>query len=299
MWSDAMREYQAAFDRYRQEVEQALNTLLPQEDCPWQKVLEAMNYSLCGGGKRIRAVLLLAFHEACGGSINNALPFACAVEMIHAYSLIHDDLPCMDDDNLRRGKPSCHVRFGEAMALLAGDGLLTHAFAVAADSPHLPSHLVVRGIKELAQSAGAYGMLGGQVIDIRSEDKTIEPALLDTLHLMKTGAMIRSSARIGCITAGAGEDLILRADRYARNIGLAFQIVDDILDVTALPEMLGKPTHSDNKNHKTTYATVYGVERSRELVRELETQGVRAVEGSVLDRPFFHKLAAALTTREF
>lgn len=294
-----MREYQAAFDRYRQEVEGALATLLPQEDCPWQRVLEAMNYSLCGGGKRIRGVLVLAFHEACGGTIADALPFACAVEMIHAYSLIHDDLPCMDDDNLRRGKPACHIQFGEAMALLAGDGLLTHAFAVAADSPHLPPHLIVQGVKELAQGAGARGMLGGQVIDIRSEGKTIEPALLDTLHLMKTGAMIRSSARVGCIIAGADRDIILRADRYARSIGLAFQIVDDILDVTAPSEKLGKPTYSDTKNNKTTYATLYGIERSRELVRELEAQGVHAVEGSVLDRPFFHQLAAALTTREF
>ena len=294
-----MTDYKATFDRYYQSAERALETVLPREDCPQKTVLDAMRYSLMGGGKRIRAVMVLAFHELCGGRMEDALPFACAIEMIHAYSLIHDDLPCMDDDDLRRGKPSCHVQFGEAMALLAGDGLLTHAFGTALNAERIPPELTLRAVRELSQAAGADGMLGGQVIDVENEGKPIPPQLLDTLHLLKTGAMIRVSARIGCITAGAGEELIGRADRYARNIGLAFQIVDDILDITSTPERLGKPVHSDEENKKTTYVTLYGIDRSREIVRELKEDACAAIGDTALDSPFLRQLAAALADREY
>ena len=294
-----MTDYQSTFDRYYQSVEQSLAKVLPIEDCPQKTVLDAMNYSLQGGGKRIRAVLVLAFHELCGGRMEDALPFACAIEMVHAYSLIHDDLPCMDDDDMRRGKPSCHIRFGEAMALLAGDGLLTHAFHTALGASQIPAERTLRAVRELAEAAGAYGMLGGQVIDVENEGKEIPSDLLDTLHLLKTGAMIRVSARIGCITAGAGEDLIQRADRYAKSLGLAFQIVDDILDVTSTTEQLGKPVLSDEENKKTTYVTLYGIDRSREIVRGLKDDACAALGDTALDCPFLRQLAAVLADRKY
>ena len=294
-----MEQYKETFERYYQAVERALAQVLPAEDCPQKTVLDAMNYSLMGGGKRIRGVLVLAFYELCGGKAEDALPFACAIEMVHAYSLIHDDLPCMDDDDMRRGRPSCHIRYGEAMALLAGDGLLTHAFETALKGERITPALTLRAVKELAQAAGAYGMLGGQVIDVEHEGQAIDAQLLDTLDLLKTGAMIRVSARIGCIAAGAEEAVISRADRYARDIGLAFQIVDDILDVTSTTERLGKPVHSDEENQKTTYVTLYGVERSREIARQLKDDACAAIEGTVLDSPFLRRLAEALTDREF
>lgn len=293
-----MTEYKKKFECYYEMIEQAIDEVLPISDVPFRTVLEAMNYSLAGGGKRIRAVMILAFHELCGGNPKDVLPFACAIEMIHAYSLIHDDLPCMDDDVMRRGKPSCHVQFGEAMALLAGDGLLTHAFSTALGANIAPER-ILRAVREMSVAAGAEGMLGGQIIDIENEGKELEPDLLNTLHLMKTGALIRVSAKIGCITAGADEEVIQKADCFARCVGLAFQIVDDILDVTSTPDKLGKPIGSDKENQKTTFVTLYGVHRSREIVGELQAEACNAISGTVLDQnSFLRQLAQALTDRK-
>ena len=207
----------------------------------------------------------------------------------------------MDDDDLRRGKPSCHIQYGEAMAVLAGDGLLTLGFGTMLDQHHTgkyPPQRVVKAAAELAGAIGSAGMIGGQVIDIQHEGKPITGEELDLLHSLKTGALIRASARIGCIVAGAPDDVVARADRYARNIGLAFQITDDILDVTATREALGKPIDSDRENQKTTYVTLYGLERSRQIVRDLVQEADLAIKGSVLDDPFLYQLADRLAQRD-
>ena len=221
-----MGGYGKQFDEYYKAVETALPEYLPREEILQKTVQEAMAYSLLGGGKRIRAVLCLACCRLCGGTLEEAMPFACALEMVHAYSLIHDDLPCMDDDDLRRGKPSCHIQYGEAMAVLAGDGLLTLGFETMLGqyfTGKYPPQRVVKAAAELARAIGTGGMIGGQVIDIEHEGKPITGEELNLLHSLKTGALIRASAKIGCILAGAPDDVVARADQYAKNLGLAFQ----------------------------------------------------------------------------
>ena len=293
-----MNSYLEQYQLYRDAVEQALPGYLPDSGGPHRTVEEAMAYSLLSGGKRLRGVLVLAFHAACGGDYRQALPAACALEMVHAYSLIHDDLPCMDDDDLRRGKPSCHVRYGEAMALLAGDGLLTHAFQVLSTCcGQLPQERVCAAIAALSTAAGTGGMIGGQVIDIQQEGKEISPQLLNILHRMKTGALIRASIRIGCITAGASAEELAAADRYGENLGLVFQIIDDILDVISTPEQLGKPVGSDAENRKTTYVTLYGVEGARRMAREIAREGAGALKGTRLDQSFFREMSQQLLQR--
>ena len=280
-------------------IEAALPQYLPSIELPQGKVSEAMAYSLLGGGKRIRGCLVLAMAELCGGDTEAALPLACAVEMIHAYSLIHDDLPCMDNDDLRRGKPSCHIQYGEGTALLAGDALLTHAFAAASAAyfnGSLPAETVLRCVNQLARAAGVEGMIGGQVIDTEPEKEPMSPEQLEAMHGMKTGALIRAAAVMGCLAAGAPRDIILQADLYAEKIGLAFQIVDDILDVTENSEALGKST-SDAENKKTTYITLYGVEKAREMVRRLVLEADLAVKGTMLDNELLYELADTLAKR--
>jgi len=289
---------QAYFDM----IENALPDCIPDKTLPQGEVARAMEYSLMGGGKRLRGILVLSFCELCGGDPKKALPFACAIEMIHAYSLIHDDLPCMDDDDMRRGKPSCHKAFSEAVAVLAGDALLTHAFSVA-QRPYfantLPASTVIRVVSELAGAAGTEGMVGGQVIDITSSSESLDEEKLSSLQALKTGALIRAAARIGCIAAGAGEDIVLRADRYAAKIGLAFQIVDDILDATSTTQELGKPVGSDADNGKTTYITLLGLEKSREKVKLLVFDADLAIKGSCLDEGgFLYELADMLAVRK-
>lgn len=288
------------YPEYCKRIESALPQYLPEIDTPQGKVSEAMAYSLLGGGKRIRGCLVLAMCELCGGELESALPIACAVEMVHAYSLIHDDLPCMDNDTLRRGKPTCHIQFDEATALLAGDALLTHAFS-AVNSAYfngtLPADTVLRCISQLARAAGVEGMIGGQMIDIAHDSQPMTPELLEEMHAMKTGALIRASAVMGCLAAGAPRDIVLQADLYAARIGLAFQIVDDILDATGDSSTLGKST-SDAQNHKTTYVTLYGEENAREMVRRLVLEADLAVKGTVLDDKLLYDLADTLAKRK-
>ena len=200
------------------------------------------------------------------------MPFACALEMVHAYSLIHDDLPCMDDDDMRRGKPSCHIAFGEAVALLAGDGLLTKAFEVLATHSCLPPERTVQAVQVLAQAAGHLGMIGGQRMDLENEKMQAEIERVEQTDRLKTGALICAAAKLGCIAAGADEERILLAESYAQKVGLAFQITDDILDCTGDEKTLGKPTGSDEQNHKTTYVSVYGVEQARQVAQQLLEQ---------------------------
>lgn len=291
-WSERYPEYCSM-------IEAALPQYLPPVTLPQGKVCEAMAYSLLDGGKRIRGCLTLAMCELCGGEVQSALPLACAIEMVHAYSLIHDDLPCMDNDDLRRGKPSCHIKFGEGTALLAGDALLTHAFSAASDAYFngtLPAETVLRCVNQLSRAAGVEGMIGGQVIDTAPGEVPMTPEQLEAMHGMKTGALIRSAAVLGCLAAGAPRDVVMQADLYAAKIGLAFQIVDDILDATEESEKLGKST-SDADNKKTTYITLYGVEKAREMVRRLVLEADLAVKGTVLDDEMLYELADTLAKR--
>lgn len=222
-------------------------------------VVDAMRYSLLDAGKRLRAALVLEFARLASAPREGATALACAIEMLHAYSLIHDDLPCMDNDDFRRGKPSCHKEFGESTALLAGDALLTLAFETAAGAPLLTDPQRVEAVCTLSKAGGVCGMIGGQVIDLACEGNTVDEATLDTLCTLKTGALLRAAARLGCLAGKADKKMYDAADRYAAAVGLAFQITDDILDVTGDAHTLGKPVGSDAENHKTTYASLFGV----------------------------------------
>lgn len=263
-----------------QAVEEALARSLPPKGGLQERVVEAMEYALLGGGKRIRATLVLEFCRACGVKDNRAMPLACAVEMVHAYSLIHDDLPCMDDDDMRRGKPSCHKAFGEDIALLAGDGLLSLAFdtLLGADARSIGALNLLCAARELAQASGARGMVGGQVIDLLSEGKKIDRPTLEAMHRGKTGAMIVVSALLGCYAAGAGAAQRDAARAYASRIGMVFQIVDDILDVEGDAALLGKPIGSDAENQKTTFYTLLGPDRARAEAARLTEEAKEALQ---------------------
>lgn len=260
-------------------------------------VCDAMRYSLQNGGKRIRPVLALEFCRVCGGDIHSALPFACAVEMIHTYSLIHDDLPCMDDDGLRRGKPSCHVRYGEAFALLAGDALLTLAFKKLMTAP-LPPERRAEACLLLSDAAGYSGMVGGQELDLLNEGKKVTAEALRETDALKTGELIRAACLLGCIAAGADQKQREAAAIYAENIGLAFQITDDILDVTGSTETLGKPAGSDEENGKSTYVSLLGLEKSKELAAELTQRAVASLYVFGAEGGFLSELAYALIQRK-
>ena len=257
-------------------VEHTLLSFLPDCKDGQESVVQAMEYSLVNGGKRLRPVFTLEFAQACGGSREDALPFACAMEYVHTYSLIHDDLPCMDNDDLRRGKPSCHKAFGEDTALLAGDALLTHAFEIIASSD-LSDDKKVSASLLLAQNAGVGGMIGGQVIDLINENKSAPIEVLREMDYKKTACLIKAACELGCISANADDKLIKSASEYGECIGIAFQIQDDILDVTSTDEELGKPVGSDNENAKSTYVSLLGIEKCRELVAELTDKAKTAL----------------------
>lgn len=258
-------------------VDQALSECLDVPESPQNKVYEAMRYSLFAGGKRLRPIIVLLACELCGGKEAQALPFACAVEMIHTYSLIHDDLPAMDNDTLRRGKPTNHMVFGEGMAILAGDALLNKAFEIICACTNVPGPAVLEALRILSRASGTEGMIGGQVIDIENEGKEIDIETLARLHLLKTGALIRAAGTMGAAIADAQPEEIKAIDDYCTNLGLAFQIRDDILDVTGSFHELGKSVGSDQENKKTTYVTIYGVDQAEELVRYYTEKAVDAL----------------------
>lgn len=253
---------------------------------------EAMEYSLFAGGKRLRPALALGAAELVSGDDARALPAACAIEMIHTYSLMHDDLPCMDNDDLRRGKPTAHRAFGEALAILAGDTLLTLAFDVAAQAED------IRIIREIARASGAEGMAGGQVIDLDSEDKRLTLEALRRLHELKTGALIRASVRCGAMLAGADGAQLRALTAYGEHIGLAFQIADDILDVVGEQEVLGKPVGSDAANNKSTYISLLGLDRARLLGKEAVESAVASLESFGPEADVFRNLARFIVERE-
>lgn len=242
-------------------------------------VADAMDYSLEAGGKRIRPVLLLAFCELCGGNLDKAAAPAAAIEMIHTFSLIHDDLPCMDNDDFRRGKPSCHKQFGEACAVLAGDALAIRPFQIIANDEYLDNDKKVKLISELAFSSGAEGMIGGQIIDMENEQREkIDEANLSQMYSLKTGMLMKTSCIMGCIVAGASEKQIKAAEEYASSLGLAFQIIDDILDVTADEKVLGKPVGSDAEENKTTFVTLFGINEAKAEAKRLTEKALRILE---------------------
>ncbi|MBQ6163423.1 MAG: polyprenyl synthetase family protein [Clostridia bacterium] len=264
-------------EKYLSLIDVSLSVFLPGDEDGDLPVGEMMAYSLKNGGKRIRPVLTLEFCRLCGGSPEKALPFACALEYIHTYSLIHDDLPCMDNDDFRRGQPSSHKKFGEANALLAGDALLTRAFGILAEA-ELPPYFIVRAVDALADAAGAFGMIGGQYLDLAGENKSLSVDDLRRIDELKTGALIKCACLLGCIAADADIDSIDAAEAYAENLGVAFQIVDDILDVTADEDYLGKPVGSDEKNGKNTYVTLLGLEGAAAQAEKYTADALNALD---------------------
>ena len=271
---------------YCDKFEESFNIFLPKKECSYSTVTEAMRYSFLLGGKRVRPCILMEFYKICGGKEDYALPFAVALEMIHTYSLIHDDLPCMDDDDIRRGKPSNHIVYGEDMALLAGDGLLTHAFFVASSTENIEPALCLKALRELAHLAGFEGMIGGQVIDLQSEDKDVPAETIFEINSLKTGALIRCAMLLGYFAAcDAPEDEIISdIEGYATNLGVAFQVRDDILDKISDTATLGKPVGSDDKNGKTTSLTFMSVDEAQGLVNKYTEEAISLIEKYYIDK---------------
>jgi geranylgeranyl diphosphate synthase type II len=258
-----------------------------------------MDYSLEAGGKRIRPVLVFAFCRICGGDYKKAIAPAAAIEMIHTFSLIHDDLPCMDDDDFRRGKPSCHKKFGEAVAVLAGDALAIRPFQIISESDLLDDSVKVKLISELSCSSGAEGMIGGQIIDIENEQRTdIDEKNLRSMYALKTGKLIKTACAMGCISANSSKEQLNNAIEYADCLGLAFQIIDDILDVTGDADILGKPIGSDDEENKTTFVTLFGIDKARDEAKKLTQQAL-----NILDRfdnnEFLKELTKYLLERNY
>ena len=263
-------------------IDQALDHHLPQADNYPPLIFQAVRYSLFAGGKRLRPILCLAAAEAVGGEIQPLLPVACALEMIHTYSLIHDDLPAMDNDDLRRGRPTSHKVFGEAAAILAGDALLTEAFHLMSARDRLgqtPAEKLLQVIHDIAEAAGFWGMVGGQVVDIQSEEKKANQETLDYIHTHKTGAMILASVRAGAVLSDARVKDLQALSDYGRHIGLAFQIADDILNVEGNRSILGKDTGSDAERGKMTFPGLWGLESSRKKTVELVGLALSAIQG--------------------
>ena len=272
-------EFYAQYDNTRRAVEESLTSFISgAENSPQKIIFDSMKYSLEAGGKRIRPVLLLETIKMMGGDCSAGIPFACAVEYIHTYSLIHDDLPAMDDDDLRRGKPTNHRVFGEAVAILAGDGLLNSAFEIMSGEI-LKNNCVgsVKAMNVIASCAGVNGMIAGQIVDIESEGRSISYEELRYLHSKKTGALIKASVMAGAYIAGANEEELKAVERYSENIGLAFQITDDILDVTGNTSELGKNTGSDIQNDKSTYVSLFGIEKARLLAQDCLKDAVESL----------------------
>lgn len=285
------------------EVEAVIQTYLPEEKGYQKTVLEAMNYSVLAGGKRLRPMLMEETYRLFGGNSKVIEPFMAAIEMIHTYSLVHDDLPAMDNDEYRRGRKTTHVVYGEGMAILAGDGLLNYAFETALKAfdiePGNPN--LGKALQILAKKAGVYGMIGGQTADIEAEEMEqdkINNELLLFIHENKTAALIQSSMMIGALLAGASEEAVKAVEKIAYNVGIAFQIQDDILDITSSLEVLGKMTGSDEKNNKVTYVTLNGMEKSKEDVEKLSKEAIQLLHSFENKNDFLNQLIEALITRE-
>lgn len=279
-------------------VNAALNRLVPEESCPPTVIHKAMRYSLFAGGKRVRPLLCLAAAEAIQPHSPGIEDAACSLELIHTYSLIHDDLPALDNDDLRRGRPTNHKVFGEAMAILAGDSLLTFAFQVLAQLPGCPPGRIVRMVAELASASGTVGgMIAGQVHDLEGEHLAPSAELLETIHRAKTGALLRASVRIGALYAGASDTQLAALSEYGEHVGLAFQIVDDLLDIEQSSEQLGKTAGKDAAQHKITFPAVYGLDRSHEMAREELAAAHRALDSFGASAAWLREIANAIVHR--
>lgn len=284
-----------SYERFLPDIEKKLESSITADN----SAAQAMKYSLLSGGKRIRPILLLEFYALCGGMGGSALNFAAALEMIHTYSLIHDDLPCMDNDDMRRGRPSCHKAFGEDTALLAGDALLTLAFKTAAETDGIPADRVLKAIAVLAENAGISGMVGGQVEDLAFEKSGATIEQLRGMYLKKTSCLLSAGAVCGSILAGADDEELKYAAEYAEKLGLAFQIIDDILDCTSDEKTLGKPIGSDEKNGKTTYVTLLGIDGAKAEAERLSNEALTALCKIKGDNAALRELTADLLDRKF
>lgn len=281
------------------DIEKILEKYLPKKDGFQEEVIDAMWYSVMAGGKRVRPMLMAETYRLFGGKGNVVEPFMAAMEMIHTYSLVHDDLPAMDNDEYRRGRKTTHIVYGHAMGILAGDALLNYAFETALSAFELEENSgISKALKVLAEKAGIYGMIGGQVVDVQAVGKSLDRERLDFIYRLKTGALIEASMMIGAILAGATTEEVKKIEAVAADIGLAFQIQDDILDVTSTTEVLGKPVFSDEKNNKTTYVTFEGLEESKKAVETLSNRAMEAIKDFSGEKEFLLELVKFLIHRE-
>lgn len=283
------------------EIEGVLEKYLPNASGHQEKIMEAMGYNLMAGGKRVRPMLMKEMYEMFGGTEEIIEPFMAAIEMIHTYSLIHDDLPAMDNDDYRRGRKTTHIVYGEAMGILAGDALLNYAFETASkafDMKKEESYLIGKALQILGKKAGIYGMIGGQVVDVTAAGTKVDKNVLDFIYELKTSALIEASMMIGAVLAGATEKEIMIVEASAKKVGLAFQIQDDILDVISTEEVLGKPIRSDEKNEKTTYVTLEGFEKAKEQVEILSTEAITMLQGLNRENEYLMALLEKLIYRE-
>ncbi len=283
----------------KESLEKKLDQLLSPPEGPYSYIYHAARYSLLNPGKRLRPLLLIAAGEAFGASLEKTLLPACAIEMIHTYSLIHDDLPCMDDDDLRRGKPTLHTLYPEGQAVLAGDLLLTIAFETLSSSPHLTPQQLIDMIRIASQRSGGMGMIGGQSLDLLSEDTPISWEILQSIHLVKTSALLSASLEMGGIAAGAPTSTCQELCTLGQTIGLAFQIVDDILDVEGNPHLLGKPLGSDQENHKTTSVSLLGLHSAKKLSDELLQSALKQCERMQIEHSYLAQVLPKLVHRHF
>ena len=297
-----MVNFQDELNRRTEETEKVLASYLPKEEGFAKTMAQAMNYSVLAGGKRLRPMLILETLRMFGGEEKLAYPFMAAMEMIHTHSLVHDDLPALDNDDYRRGRLTTHKVYGEAMGVLSGVALLNYAYEVMfsafdrADTPKDQAN-IIQALKVMSHKTGLYGMLGGQSVDVENDGKPMDRQMLDYIYENKTSALIEASMMTGAILGGASAEEVVAIEKAAKNVGLAFQIQDDILDVTSTAEELGKPIHSDEKNHKTTYVTIMGIEKASQQVKELSDEAVELLEGLNKKNEFLFTLVKKLVRR--
>lgn len=292
--------FQDELKQRTEEIEKIIREYLPKEEGFAKTMAEAMNYSMCAGGKRLRPMLLMETNRMFGGDLELAKPFMAAMEMIHTHSLVHDDLPAIDNDDYRRGHLTTHKVFGEAMGILSGAALLNYAYETMFQAfAAAPGDLrVVRAVQIMAEKTGIYGMLGGQSVDVENDGKPLDAKMLQYIYHHKTSALIEASMMTGAVLAGADAEQIEKIEKTARNIGLAFQIQDDILDVTSTSEELGKPIHSDEKNHKVTYVSLFGIEKAAEQVKQLSEEAIAILEDMSCKNEFLNMLVRKLINRK-
>lgn len=283
-----------------QRINEVIKSYLPREEGFQKTLLEAMNYSMLSGGKRLRPLLMQETYRMFGGTERVVEPFMAAMEMIHTHSLIHDDLPALDNDEYRRGRKTTHVVYGEAMAILAGDALLNYAYETAAMSFSMDEDRkrTTEAFRILTKKTGVYGMLGGQCVDVQSEGQAVSKEKLDFIYRLKTSALIEASMVVGAVLGGATKEQVSIVEKAARDVGLAFQIQDDILDVVSTMEVLGKPVFSDEENQKTTYVTIEGIEKAGKEVEEISGRALEALDSLGFTNPFLRELIQSLVHRE-